>query len=461
MKTKVCSRCGETMTLGHFSPRKGGAPGARLSQCKECRAEVSRAKTKTDAETRLASDHEPLTLEDLDLGVGNDAGAPSRERRQEYSKRMGETAKALRASQGDPERLDETTGRYVGGLAEQEGRFGNRRLYRSVSLAMAQEELALKRFAQVARELLAGKVKATGFGTRRPAKPAKRSVCQLLTDLHIRSDISALDNPVPQGAVEESRKLEKMLRELVDYKPQYRANSRAVLLFGGDIIEGALMHDFRDGAPLAEQKAAALMYLSRYIAEASRAYPEVHCEWQPGNHGRDKVRHPGRATSRKWDGHEWEIGFALREMTRNLQNVTWSLPFRAVSIIEMHGQYLGLSHGDTEIKLGDPDTKAMANAAILDKINSTRIYGVEFAGWCFGHFHKARFHARQPKVLYNGPLVPPNGYARTAGYIGEECGQWMFEAVEGHIIGDLRFVSLGPDVARDERLGEIIRPFSF
>jgi hypothetical protein len=148
-------------------------------------------------------------------------------------------------------------------------------------------------------------------------------------------------------------------------------------------------------------------------------------------------------------------------------NVKWQIDFRAVSILDLHGSYVGVTHGDTEIKLGDPDTNSTDNARILDRINSIGLYKhpnglpVHFAGWTFGHFHKARYQPRAPRVLWNAALVPPNGYARSAGYIGEPQGQWLWEAVEGHPIGDVRFVEVGTAQDHDERLGTIIKPFRF
>jgi hypothetical protein len=118
-----------------------------------------------------------------------------------------------------------------------------------------------------------------------------------------------------------------------------------------------------------------------------------------------------------------------------------------------------LSHGDTEIKLGDPDLKAKDNRTQLDRLlasGTTR----HFDCAAFGHFHKARYQPGKPAILFNGALIPSNGYARSEGYF-TECGQWLWEAVEGYPIGDLRFVQVGVAQDRDERLGQMIPPFRF
>lgn len=476
---KRCSKCKQNRAKPAFSPDPSKKDGLK-SQCKECRAakqseREAKSNERHDAETeaqlgRIESDYAALRAEDFDVSVGNTAETPAqraersqaaRQKRQEFNANMGRTAEALRGSDGKPDNMPAELGTYVANLAEQERRFGNRRLARSISLAQAHEALALRQFKAAAAEYLSGKITPTGYARKKPGGPAKRSVCLLLSDLHLGSELSALDNPVPFRAVEESRRLEYLLRQLLDYKPQYRAQSEAVLLLNGDLIEGLLQHDFRDGAPLTEQKVIFWRYFAPFIGYVAQQYPNVRVVCQPGNHGRDKVRHPGRATSAKWDGHETSMYFALEQMCSSLKNVTFQIDFRAVSVIDLHGAKLGMTHGDTEVKIGDPDTKALQNGSVLDRINSTNLYGEQFSAWCFGHYHKPRYQPRSPRVVYNGALVPPNGYARSAGYIGEPCGQFLWEAVEGYPVGDIRFVEVGVSQDHDERLGSLIPPFRF
>jgi hypothetical protein len=395
----------------------------------------------------------------------------SREKRQEFSAAMGQfadelTGAAQAQSRGEGpvlDRMSAASGDYIGKLAEQERRFGNRRIARSVSLAAAHEALALRQFKEAAAKYLRGTVQPSGYAARpeRQGDPIRRTVCLLLSDLHIGADLSGRDNPEAFGAVEEARRLEYVVRQALDYKRQYREESDLLLILDGDLIDGYLLHDLRDGAPLVEQKVAFWRYFRVILGLVASAYKKVRVECQPGNHGRDKLRHPGRATAHKWDGHEWEMYYALSQMCSELRNVSWSIPMRAVSIVDLYGQNLLVTHGDTEVRLGDPDTKAERNAAELDKINATRIYGVEFAAACFGHFHKPRYIPGNVKVIHNGALIPPPGYARTAGWIREGCVQFLWEAVEGYAVGDVRPISVGRAQDRDERLGTIVQPFRF
>lgn len=484
--------CGAVKPLTEFSLGRG-KPRAQCKRCcadaqaKRDRAAQSRADAQVERDLarveerarRVASDHDALRPEDFDdeydTSVANDRGAnagrvsakAAREKRQEFSKAMGETAEALRSAavaqaRGDGDVLSNMPGEvgtYIAKVAEQERRFGNRRLARSVSLAMAQEQLALRQFKLTAEQFLSDKVTPTGYARKERTTPIKRSVCLLLSDLHLGAELDAIDEPMPFRAVEEARRLEYVLRQALDYKPQYRSSSELVLLLDGDIIEGYLEHDLRAGAPLAEQKVIFWRAFRSFVGLCAQQYPSVRVVCQSGNHGRDKVRHPGRATARKWDGHEWEMYVGLQMMCSSLRNVTWQIDLRAVSIVDLHGSKLGLTHGDTEVKLGHPDGAASKNAAAFDRINATRIHGVEFDAWAIGHFHTPRFHPMRPRVIYNGALVPPNGHARASGYVGERCGQFMWEAVEGFPVGDLRFIEVGPAQDGDKRLGTLIEPF--
>lgn len=494
---KVCTKCNTRLRLSEFHKRAASSDGheARCKDCKNAdvsfRDEVKRDKsaeldTKVIAEAeararRFASDTDALRLEDLDddydVGVGNvdtkearkASSKASKEKRQEFNAEMGNHANELKhAAATAHERggdiasaMSGRAGAYIGKLAEQEKRFQNRRLARTVSLAQAGEAMSLQLYKQIAREFFADKITAVGFAKKKPTAPKKRSAVLLLSDLHLGAELSSLDEPMPFRAIEEARRLEYILRETCDYKPRYRADTELVLCLNGDLIEGQLMHQIGAGAPLAEQKAIFWTYFRRMLAEFSAAFPSVRVFCQPGNHGRDKVRHPGRATWRKWDGHEFEMMWALKEMCSGLHNVTFDLPFRAVTAIDLHGSTIGMSHGDTEIKLSHPDGGAKNNARALDRVNATLVHGHTFDGWLFGHFHSGRVMYTDIPIVWNGALVPPNGHARAEGYIGEAMGQFLFEAVEGHPIGDVRFLKVGPMQDRDEKLGMIIKPFRF
>lgn len=437
----------------------------RPSSKKPHAREAERRRREASDYEALGADNYRLEAPDRDAGYearGKRDKDADRQKKQEYSRSMGEFADAMRDTGGNHAKL----GRYISALAEDERRFENRRLARSISLAAARDELHLRRFVQAARLHLTGRIVPKGCALRKPKKFASRTVNILLSDLHFGAWMSSRDNPEPFGPEEESRRFAKIVAEVCDYKPQHRAQSRLNVLLNGDLIDGLLLHDMRDGAPLTEQATAFWKYLAAALAQWSRVYPSVHVECQPGNHGRNKLRHPGRATSSKWDGEETKLAIGLSLMCSNLANVTFGgcgfEHFRAVSSVPLYGVNMLMTHGDTEIKLADPDTRAAHNANELAKVNSTRIYGCEFALGVFGHFHKhRRFPWRAMRAIFNGALVPPNGHARSEGYTNEICGQTLFESVEGYPVGDLRYLEVGASEDNDPALNKIVPAFRF
>lgn len=454
----------QSKTSRSLCPQCGNEPRRRAGELGlKCHAERERERRAEERKRREASDYEALRPGDFAAGVGRGSSDKSadKEKKQEYSREMGRFADMIRAPSSYDVEEQAKLGAFMARLAEEERRFGNRRLARSISIAHAHEQLARRQFLQAAREHL-GKVTPRGYALRAPTKPAKRTVCLLLSDLHIGSDLTSRDNPEPYGAVQESRRLAKLFYEAAEYKPQYREQSELLVLLNGDLIEGYLEHDKRDGAPLAEQKIAFLTYFRTGLAFLASVYKRMRVVCQPGNHGRSKQRHPGRATSSKWDGIEWELYRCLQMMLADHRNIEWDIPFGAVSVVDLYGSKLLLTHGDTEVKVKHPDTGAGENSKQLHKINSTGIYGAQFAVACFGHFHTPRYQPKRPtKMIFNGALVPPSGYARSEGYIDEPCAQYLWEATEGYPVGDVRCVEVGAAEDRDESLSRLIAPFRF
>jgi hypothetical protein len=350
----------------------------------------------------------------------------------------------------------DTVADVVKGLANQERKFSDGSLNRSVSLAVARERIFLDDAAKVA-ELFKDKIVPVGYARKAPQDTARSSVL-FLSDLHLGSELSALDNPTPFRGVEESRRLESILRRVL-HKSDGR--KELVLLLGGDLIEGSLQHDQRDGLPLAEQQYVFWSYLSRFIGYCAAEFPKVRVFCQPGNHGRNKLRHHGRATSSKWDSFEWSMYKALEMMCSGLKNTTFDIPFRALSLVKIQGQTLLFTHGDTEIKLGDPDTQTRANQLHLLTLRESGEIEGRFDGACFGHYHKARYQVGRVPCLFNGALVPPNGHARTEGYLGERCGQWYFESEAGRLFSSVEFLEVGRETDADSSLGEMIHSVRF
>lgn len=422
--------------------------------CPLCRAEMPEAQWvefQAVAE-RLNSDFATLTPNDLDATNAEAA----RIKAQVYNRKMGEFANNLQGGE-----LTEADGRFIGGLAEQERRWGNQRLARKVAVSAANRVKHLQLTRHVAETYFTETIQATGYAAKEPSvKRQERTLVLGLSDLHLGAQQDERNNPTPFRAVEEARAFESILLTSLHWKEQYRKETELLVLLNGDVIEGNLGHD-RVHVGLAEQKAIFWHFFQTAFAHWADAFPKVHVVAVPGNHGRDLIRHPGRATNEKYDGHEWEMYYALQRMCGQLRNVTWDLGLRPYATVARYGANLLVAHGDTEPKIGDPDTKSSANAATMHKLNSTLDYGLVFDTAFFGHFHKARLQPKRPTTLiFNGAMVPPNGYARSEGYIDERPGQTLWEWVPGHPVGHYLFADVG-SAYQDANLGKLVTPFRF
>lgn len=475
-KTKVCKRCPSAgrpaeQPVGNFNRARDAADGLQWI-CRQCQVEANREGRERRRHERAASDYEPLQAEDFAIEVGNVPGEGPRsaragvEKRQEYNRKMGDTLAAVHeVAAGGATDLPEDVTQYLAILSEQERRFGNRRLARSAAISLAHEMLGVRMFKRAAAQFFSDKVAPAGYSARRKEPPPPgaldRTTNVLLSDLHLGAELSGVDNPQPFRRLEESRRLAYVFKQVLDYKVQYRDRTLCRVWLNGDLIEGLLGHDLRDGAPLTEQMVVFWHLFRQGLALLAAHFPRVEVECQPGNHGRDKIRHPGRATSSKWDGHEWRMMYALSMMFSHVPNIKFNLPMQAVSVVDVYGSPVAATHGDTEVPLMNPTTKHDDNVAEFQKVNASRELGCEVVLWLVGHFHSAFLAPGVPSVVYNGMLVPPNGFARSKGHRGKPCGQWIWESVRGYPLGDSRFVNVGPAQDHDETLDAILTPPKF
>lgn len=303
----------------------------------------------------------------------------------------------------------------------------------------------------------------------KPYKPTKkrkinRKVNLVLSDLHFGSDIDRAETGNSNyGRVEESRKFSKIIKETIEYKEQHRDETELNVLLLGDLIQGNLGHDPRDGAPLTEQICRAIYLLSRGIALLSNAYPKVTVYVNSGNHGRNIARHPNRAAQGKWDSYETIIGYALKEIGSNLKNVEFVIPKTPFVTYEVFGQKVFATHGDTVLTPGYPG-KAVKTGLLenqINKINASLKDSDEYSVFVLGHVHVGSIvHlSNGATLLTNGALVPTDEYAVSIGLLESSAGQYIFESVEGYAVGDCRFIKVGPLEDNDKSLDKIIKPF--
>lgn len=292
-------------------------------------------------------------------------------------------------------------------------------------------------------------------------KKINRVVNALLSDLHFGSDLDERETGHKWGKVEESRCFAKVVKNICNYKLQYRAETKLVVSILGDIIENDL-HGASSAAPLHEQACRAIHLLSQGIARFSEAYPQVEVYFAVGNHGRDTGVHHGRATSQKWNAIESTIYYAVKTACRHLTNVKFTQPLTPWVIYEACGHKIYNTHGDTNFAVGNPGSSVNIKSieGSVNRLNSALKDDEKYAVVGIGHVHLS-LSTQLPNgtfVIMNGALVPPNSYAQTFGIMKSPQNQVMWETTSEFAVGDQRFINAN-GAEKDKTLDEFIKPF--
>jgi len=336
---------------------------------------------------------------------------------------------------------------------------------RSFSLLAARDELFFNQLSTFTTSLFQkNPIKPTGYTKKKSNKAVKREVNLLISDLHIRANLDGRELPLQYGWQEEARRLAKVILETAEYKTQYRDVTHLNVNIMGDVIQGILDHDPRDGAPLAEQCGAAMHLLTQAVAYLAARFPQVHVRCVPGNHGRNVARHKARAMHQKWDAFETTIYCGVKNGVAHLPNVTFDIPYTPYYIYNSLSHPIFITHGDTIIDVGNPGT--MINAKGIDQkvnqINATRAKGQMVEAVAVGHVHVAS-RLRLPSgvvVFTNGALVPPDGFmVNGVGRLESVCSQTLWETTEQYVAGDYRELTVDVTTDADATLDKVITPF--
>lgn len=310
----------------------------------------------------------------------------------------------------------------------------------------------------------AGKIVPKGFAAK--PKPKKNEITReinvLLSDLHFGSDLDPRYVPLKYGVVEEARRLAHVVKQVCEYKRDHRNETRLRVHLAGDIIQGQL-HDKRDGDISSAQQCRAIHLLSQAIGVFACEFKEVIVDCSTGNHDRNTARHTDRATLDKVDSAATVIYYAVKKSAQNLKNVTIDITRKPYITYESFGAKCFGTHGDTVLNPGYPGS--VINAKNLEhqinRINASLPNAEEYKLFFVGHVHVGTIiHMNNGAVLItNGALIPTDQYAISIGLFENSCGQWLWESVPGHVVGDSRFITVNEDVDANESLDRVIEPF--
>lgn len=290
----------------------------------------------------------------------------------------------------------------------------------------------------------------------------KRAVVTHISDTHFHSmiDSEEMGGLNKYTEVEESRRLAYLMKEVINYKPEHRDETKLYIVLNGDLGAG-IIHNIESLPPMTTQFSAMLHLLSQAISLASQKYQEVEVVCTPGNHLRfQHGTNKGRAYDRKWDGFHTMLYVALRKGLDSHENVKFNIPVTPYVLVNILGHNVFISHGDTVMTLGNVG-KSIASEKIKNDLNDfNTALGVHIDVAMFGHVHVSTYQYLENNcyLVVNGCMSGVDGFAQGIGILKSEPIQQIFEITPEHPVGDIRFVRLSK-ADKDSSLDKLISPF--
>lgn len=355
---------------------------------------------------------------------------------------------------------------YIQALVDGLAASGKNKVVKGAVTTHAQNELFFQQLKSALHDVFSQKLANPKSAVKKPKGKVDRIVNLVISDTHYGSNLDVREVGKSYGSVEEARRTAAICRQVANYKTQYRDTTQLMVHILGDVIQGQL-HDPRDGAPLVEQVGACLRILvqaMRFLAEQFPRGVKVFCV--PGNHGRNSARHHVRAVNQKFDAIETMVYLGLKEAAAFIPNLEVNLGYEPKYDFDLFGVLGMATHGDTVINPGYPgksiDVGGMKRQ--IDSINNARTHhgAKPYSVVVVGHVHVGSI-TNLPggvTVITNGCLIPPDAYANSIGIFDTACGQWIWESVAGHPVGDARFMVVGPSDDKDATLDTIIKPYT-
>ncbi len=332
---------------------------------------------------------------------------------------------------------------------------------RRAAVSAARDMNFLDDLKNVLEKTFSKKLGLSGYAKKAPNNKRKSRIVNVaLSDLHFHSLLDPREVPLRYGPTEEARRFGKIVQETCDFKSQYRNDSELFVHIFGDIIQGAL-HDPRDAATITMQFGAATYYITQALIAFSKAFPKVTVRCVPGNHGRNKQRHPDRAVSQKFDSFENMIYLAVKYAVATLPNVEVIIPYTPYYSFKAFDKTGFVTHGDTVLDVGFP-SNAINITKIRNQVNEWNAGKMNYDMFLVGHVHcGSMVHLPSgPVFMSNSCLLPPDPYAISSGRPNSNSGQWLFESTQGHIVGDARFLTVDVNTDKQAQYEKIIKPFS-
>lgn len=339
-------------------------------------------------------------------------------------------------------------------LEKKQQKKNNEELIKGVSLLDYVETFSEKVFS--------GRIDVKPFKTN--TKSVDRILNLMLSDLHFGSDIDGEETgSLSYGKVEEARRFAKVISECCGYKLDKRDSCELNVFLLGDLIQGVLGHDPRDGCELSEQFCRAIHLLGQGLAVLAENFKKVTVLCATGNHDRNISRHVGRAVHSKFDSFATMIYYSLQKMFINTPNIKFIIPKTPFVFAEVFDQRIFACHGDTVLGVGSVG-KSINIGNIekqINKINASLTDDKEYSAFLVGHLHHGTL-SMMPNgaiLLVNPGLPPSDSFGISLGSLESNSGQLLFESVKGMSVADVRFIRVNKETDLDKSLDSIIKPW--
>ncbi len=321
------------------------------------------------------------------------------------------------------------------------------------------KELFLERIKDAVSSI--PKITTKPYKVNKSRSGSERTLHINLSDLHFGSDLTLEENGHRWGVVEEARSIAKIVKNVIEYKLQYRAETKLVVNILGDIIQNEL-HGRTSADLLHLQTCRAIWLLTQVIARFSEHFKQVDVNFASGNHGRDTAIHQSRAVHMKFNSIETTVYFAVRTALQNLKNVTFNHPMTPWVSYEANGHKYYATHGDTHLNAGNPSKNVNIGSieAQMNRINASLKDTDEYKVFIVGHVHLPLV-TQLPNGAYlviNGALTPPDSFAQSLNIMESKPAQVLFESTDNQPVGDSRIINTG-DAASEKELDKLIQPF--
>lgn len=293
--------------------------------------------------------------------------------------------------------------------------------------------------------------------------PIKRHLHLLISDTHLGAFGDPEEGLIKYSPLEQSRRLAQIALQVAEYKTQYRENTKLYINLTGDILQG-LIHSPKIGIELSKQAAIAIWLLVGMIMFLADYFSEIEINCVSGNHDRDPDKHKQRATQQKWDSIGTIVYYGMKMAVSHLDNVKVNI-FKTpwITYKSFGVNYYG-THGDTHINPGNPGSSINVSSLEnqINKLNASLKDSDEYKVVFLGHVHTASLVklGNGVTLITNGALTPVDAYAKSIGIHESQTGQWLWESIPGHPVGDIRFITVNQDTDKDESLDLIIEPFT-